>query len=59
MQHGAKFKGCSIYPSYKEILQCKYKCSVQELSVIDTLAKVPLQIILDHTTKRKYLCRKK
>ena len=52
MQHGAKFRNCNIYPSYKEILQCKYKCRVQELSVSDTIAKVPFQNLLDHTTKR-------
>ena len=52
MRHGAKFRSCNIYPSYEEILQCKYKCRVQELSLSDTLAKVPLQNLLDHTTKR-------
>ena len=51
MRHGAKFRNCNIYPSYEEILQCKYKCRVQELSVSDTIAKVPLQNLLDHTTK--------
>ena len=52
MQYGAKFRNCNIYPSYEEILQCKYKCRVQELSVSDTIAKVPLQNLLDHTMKR-------
>ena len=52
MRHGVKFRNCKSYPSYEEILQCKYKCRVQELSVSDTIAKVPLQILLDHTTKR-------
>ena len=31
MRHGAKFRNCNIYPSYKEILQSKYKCRAQEL----------------------------
>ena len=52
MRHGAKFRNCNIYPSYEEILQCKYKCRVQVQSVSDTIAKVPLQDLLDHTTKR-------
>ena len=43
MRHGAKFRNCNIYTSYEEILQCKYKCRVQEPSVSDTIAKVPLQ----------------
>ena len=30
----------------------EYKCRVQELSVSDTIEKVPLQNLLDHTTKR-------
>ena len=52
MRHGAKFRNCNTYPSYEEILQCKYKCRVQELSVSDTIAKVPLQNLLDHTAKQ-------
>ena len=52
MRHGAKFRNCNIYPSYEEILQCKYKCRVQELIVSDTIAKVPLQNLVDHITKR-------
>ena len=51
-RYGAKFRSCNTYPSYEEMLQCKYKCRVQELSVSDTIAKVPLQNLLDHTTKR-------
>ena len=52
MRYGAKFRNCNIYPSYEEILQYKYKCRVQELSVRDTIAKVSLQNLLDHTTKQ-------
>ena len=52
MRNGAKFRNCNIYPSYEEILQCKYKCRVQELSVSDTIAKVPLQNLLDQTTRQ-------
>ena len=52
MRYGGKFRKCNMYPSYEEILQCKYKCRVQELSVSDTITKVPLQNLLDHTTKR-------
>ena len=50
MRQGARFRNCNIYPTYEVILQFKYKCRVQELS--DTIAKVPLQNLLDHTTKR-------
>ena len=53
MRCGSKFRDCNIYPSYEEILQCKYKCRVQELSVSDTIAKVPLQ---NHITKRIVYC---
>ena len=49
MRYGSIFRDCNIYPSYEEILQCKYKCRVQELSVSDTIVKVPLQ---NHITKR-------
>ena len=52
MRQGARFRNCNIYPTYEVILQFKYKCRVQKLSVSDTIAKVPLQNLLDHTTKR-------
>ena len=52
MRQGARFRNCNIYPTYEVILQIKYKCRVQELSVSETIAKVPLQNLLDHTTKR-------
>lgn len=48
----SKEKGADIWPSYKEVQHAKQECRPEEIEVSDHLAFVPLQQLLDHTTKR-------
>ena len=48
----SKEKGADIWPSYKEVQSAKEKCRPEEIEVSDHSASVPLQQLLDHTTKR-------
>lgn len=43
---------CRIFPNYKNIMIAKKKCYPDNLSVTETSATVPLQDLLDHTSKR-------
>ena len=47
-----KDKGADIWPSYKEIQSAKLECRPEEIEVSDHTAFVPLQQLLDQTTKR-------
>ena len=48
----SKEKGADIWPSYKEIQSAKLECRPEEIEVSDHSAFVPLQQLLNHTTKR-------
>ena len=48
----SKEKGADIWPSYKEIQSAKLHCRPEEIEISDHTAFVPLQQLLDHTTKR-------
>lgn len=43
---------CDIYPLYKELTCSKYKCRPDGVIVTETLAKVPLEMLLKHTSER-------
>lgn len=44
--------GYNIFPSYKEIADSKKKCYPDDIIVTETMAKVGLQELLDHSAKR-------
>lgn len=48
----SKRRNSDIYPSYNKVLAVKNKCRPNGVIVDDKCAKVPLQMLLTHTTKR-------
>ncbi|KAL4097259.1 hypothetical protein QTP88_022062 [Uroleucon formosanum] len=49
---GAKQRGANIYPSYKRIIESKQRCYPEGINVNEISASIPLQQLLDHTTRR-------
>jgi len=49
---GAKQRGANIYPSYKRIIEPKQRCYPECINVNEISASIPLQQLLDHTTRR-------
>lgn len=49
---GAKQRGANIYPSYKRIIESKQRCYPEGVNVNEISASIPLQQLLDHTTRR-------
>lgn len=47
-----KNRNCDIYPAYEYIRQAKLECRPFDIFVSEGLAKVPLQNLLYHTTRR-------
>jgi hypothetical protein len=52
VQAKSKGDGADIWPSYQSIQNAKLECRPSEINVEDHLAVVPLQNLLDHTTRR-------
>ena len=48
----SKGDGADIWPSYQSVQNAKLECRPTEISVEDHFAVVPLQNLLDHTTRR-------
>ena len=48
----AKQRSVNLYPSYAEVLEAKKLCYPPNVKVEEAGASVPLQELLDHTTKR-------
>ncbi|EFN64878.1 hypothetical protein EAG_09125, partial [Camponotus floridanus] len=44
--------GHNIFPSYRKIIEAKKKCYPDNIIVTEKLAKVSLQDLLDHTSRR-------
>ncbi|XP_050525962.1 uncharacterized protein LOC126896864 [Daktulosphaira vitifoliae] len=49
---GAKKRNCDIYPSYEKIFSAKQKCYPDNVKISESGCIIPLQNLLDHTTKR-------
>jgi hypothetical protein len=49
---GAIQKNCKIYPSYENVIEAKKRCYPDNLHVTETSCKIPMQDLLNHTTKR-------
>lgn len=47
-----KHRNTDIYPSYMRLLAAKSSCRPNDISITETVAKVPLQQLLIHTTTR-------
>lgn len=43
---------CNLFPNYETITETKASCYPENISVTEVCAEVPLQELLDHTTKR-------
>lgn len=52
IRNQTKMSNCDIYPLYKELTCSKYKCRPDGVIVTETLAKVPLEMLLKHTSER-------
>lgn len=47
-----KSRNCTLYPSYKNILEAKLDCYPEAVEYSEFGARVPLQALLDYTAKR-------
>ncbi|KAL7304744.1 hypothetical protein TKK_0002981 [Trichogramma kaykai] len=45
-------KGHKLFPSYKQVYKAKLATYLEEIFISETLCKVPLKNLLDHTAKR-------
>lgn len=52
MRVQSKARNADIYPSYKSITEAKVECYPNNILVSDNEASVPLQYLLDHTSRR-------
>jgi len=52
IREDAKTRNAYIYPHYKMVAEKKKHCRPENITITDTIAKVALQDLLDHTTAR-------
>lgn len=52
IQSENKSRNCNIYPPYKSLTAVKSKCRPEGIEVLENMARVPLESLLQHTVSR-------